>query len=42
MKKDNLIQEKSFNFALKIIGLHQELVKHQNTSYPSNCENFTN
>ena len=27
MKKDNIIQAKSFDFALKIIGLHQKLVE---------------
>lgn len=27
MKKDNLIQEKSFNFSLKIIHLYMELVR---------------
>lgn len=27
MKKDNIIQDKSFDFALKIIGLYQKLIE---------------
>ncbi len=29
MEKENIIQVKSFNFALKIIGLYQQLTKHK-------------
>ncbi len=46
MKKDNLIQEKSYKFAIKIVKLYQYLVKDKTTKlnfknnwlYPNNNE----